>query len=110
MDGENLIQSRVERMRSAPRDLVSPPDLQRWLTFEELRDLREKSERLFAAARALVQARRVPLLVGGSQSAAAPVADVVPGEPGEPTEQSTALVVRDQREVAGAETAPPDTP
>jgi hypothetical protein len=32
-------------------------DLERWLTFEELRELGAESERLFAAARALVQAR-----------------------------------------------------
>ena len=56
-------------------------DLQRWLSFEELRELGEQSERLFAAARALVQARRVPVLVGVSQSPTARVADL-PGEPG----------------------------
>jgi len=40
-------------------------DLERWLTFEELRELGEQSERLFAAARALVLARSggVPLPV-----------------------------------------------
>ena len=59
-------------------------DLQRWLTFEELQELGEKSERLFADARALVEARRVPVLVGVSQSPAARVADL-PGEPTEPT-------------------------
>ena len=35
-------------------------DLQRWLIFEELRELGKKSEKLFAAARALVQARSTP--------------------------------------------------
>ena len=80
-------------------------DLQRWLTFEELRELGEKSERLFADARALVQARRTPMLVGGSPSSAAGVDDVARGEP---TEQSTAPTVSDQRDAAGAETAPPD--
>ena len=80
-------------------------DLQRWLTYEELRELGEKSERLFADARALVEARRAPVLVGVSQSRAARVADL----PGEPTEQSTAPTVTDHRD-AGDETAPRDTP
>jgi hypothetical protein len=81
-------------------------DLQRWLTLEELRELGEKSERLFADARALVEARRVPVLVGVSQSPAARVADL-PGSPAEPT---PAPPVNDERGAAGAETAPEGTP
>jgi hypothetical protein len=81
-------------------------DLQRWLTYEELRELGKKSERLFADARALVEARRVPVLVGVSQSPTARVADL-PGEPAEPTPVSP---VNDERDAAGADTDPPDTP
>lgn len=58
-------------------------DLQRWLSFEELRELGEKSERLFADARALVQARRRPMLVAVSPSPAGSVDDVATGEPAE---------------------------
>ena len=48
---------------AARRLKAETEDLQRWLTFEELRELGEKSERLFADARALVQARRTPMLI-----------------------------------------------
>ena len=49
-------------------------DLQRWLTFEGLRELAEKSERLFADARALVQARssRTSLPVSSTSARATP--------------------------------------
>ena len=78
-------------------------DLQRWLTYEELRELGEKSESLFADARALVEARRAPVLVGVSQSPAARVADL----PGEPTEPTPVPPVNDERDALGAETDPP---
>ena len=52
-------------------------ELERWLTFEELRALGEKSERLFADARALAQARRTPMLVALSPSPVEPLNDVV---------------------------------
>ena len=54
-----------------------------WLTLEELGDLAEKSDKLFADARALVKTRRTPLVVAVSPSPAASVDDVVPGEPTE---------------------------
>ncbi len=45
--------------------------------------------------------------VGVSQSLAARLADVVPGEPAEPTPVPP---VNDDRDAAGVETNPPDTP
>jgi len=82
-------------------------DLQRWLTFEELRDLAEKSDKLFADALAPAKARRVPMLVGVTPSPTAGVDDVVTGEP---TELSAAPTVNDERDATRAETAPPDPP
>ena len=92
---------------AARRLTAETEDLQRWLTFEELRELGEKSERLFADARALVQARRTPMLISVSPSAAADIDHVTAGEP---AEQSAVPTLTDQRDAAGAETAPPDTP
>jgi hypothetical protein len=74
-------------------------DLQRWLTFEELRELGEKSERLFADARALVEARRTPVLVAAEASPVAPRADVEQGE------LSAAVAPSDLKDETGAETA-----
>jgi hypothetical protein len=82
-------------------------ELQRWLTFEELRDLAEKSDKLFADAIALVKSRRAPMLIGVP---AAPTArdDAATGEP---APESTAPTVTDQQGAAvGAQTAPRDTP
>ena len=93
MAAETHIKAQVEELRD-------------WLSFEELRELGEKSDQLFADALALVRARRTPMLIGVSPSPAARVADVVPGEP---TEQSTPMDI-DQRDAAGAETAPRDPP
>jgi hypothetical protein len=61
-------------------------DLHRWLSLEELRDLAEKSDKLFADAHALVKARNNPRLIGLSPLPAVVVSDVVTDEP---TEQST---------------------
>ena len=67
--------------RRLPSVKAETEDLQHWLTFEELGPGGE-IRKLFADARSLVQARRVPLLVDGSPPPAA-VDDVVTGEPAE---------------------------
>jgi hypothetical protein len=82
-------------------------ELQTWLTFEELRELAQKSDKLFADAFALVKARKTPVLVAVSPSPAGSVDDVVAGEL---AEESTAPTVSDQWDATRAETAPPDTP
>jgi hypothetical protein len=47
-------------------------DLQLWLTFEELRQLGEQSEKLFADLRAVVKARPTPVLVAAPPALRAP--------------------------------------
>jgi hypothetical protein len=91
VDAQTRIKTQVEELRD-------------WLSFEELRELGEKSEKLFADARALVMTRRTPILIAVSPSPAARVAD------GEPTEQSTATSVTDQGDRADTETTPRDSP
>ena len=77
---------------AATRLKAETEDLQRWLSFEELRKLGEKSERLFADAGALVEARRTNA-IGVSPSPAAQLDDVMAGDL---AEQSTAFPVSDQ--------------
>ena len=54
---------------------------ERWLTFEELRELGEQSERLFAAARALVEARSSRTSLPVSSTSAGALYDVRAGHP-----------------------------
>ena len=67
VDAEKRLKAKVE-------------DLRDWLSFEELRELGAKSDKLFADAHALAKARRAPMLVGGSPPPVAAVDDIVSGE------------------------------
>ena len=91
VDAEARIKAQVEELRD-------------WLSFEELVALGAASDKLFADASALAQARRTKMTIDVSPSPDA-VDDVVTGEP---TERSAAPTVTDQRDAAGADTAPRD--
>jgi DNA-binding CsgD family transcriptional regulator len=71
-------------------------ELQRWLSFEELRDLAEKSDKLFADAQMLVKARRIPKLAAVSQSPASGVDDVVRREPSQNLTAPTGIDLGDE--------------
>ena len=89
VDAEARIKAQVEELRD-------------WLSFEELKELGLKTDKLFTDALGLAKARRTQMTIDVSPSLAASVADVVPGEP---AEQSTPADT-DQRDPAGAETTP----
>ena len=58
LDEPSITRTQISGSLSVEAGLrVEVHDSQRWLTFEELKELGEQSEKLFAAARALVQAR-----------------------------------------------------
>ena len=76
------------------------------LSLEQLEELAAESQALVDKAMAMARANASPLLIGVSASPAAAV-DVVAGEP---TEQSSAPTVTDQRDAAAADIAPRDTP
>ena len=94
VDAEARIKAQVEELRD-------------WLSFDELVALGAASDKLFSDALGLAKARRTQMTIDVSPSPAASVAEVVPGEP---AEQSTAPTVSCQRDTAGAETFPQDTP
>ena len=79
------------------------------LDFTQLQEIADASEALMAKARAMATAntQKTRTLAGVSPSPAAGVDDVTTAEP---TEQSTASTVSDQRDAAAADVAPPDTP
>lgn len=93
MDAEARIKAQVQ-------------ELQCWLSFEELKELGVKSDRLFADALALAKARSTPMLVRVLASPAAGVDDVATAEP---AELSTAPTVADELDSARAETSSRDT-
>jgi hypothetical protein len=70
VSAETQIKAQVEELRD-------------WLSYEELRELGEKSDKLFADASAIAKARRTQMTIDVSLSPAAIVAEVVPGEPAE---------------------------